>query len=180
MRRLNSGVDGFNRWSFVNRGDLDGQWQFIETWDRKGKRLLTQYTPHPNTYFVLGLLSRFTAKHSEVLGCKVDGGRDGSWRRVFAAALRSPRGNVTLALVNDAKTAYDVSVDLRGLANEVVLRRYSIDESQRDRTDLAIDPQTECRLSPTASSFKDRLPAMSLVLYSTYRLAHSDDGIVAE
>ena len=67
VRRINAGVDGFNRWSFLNRGDLDGQWQFIETWDRKEKRLLQQYTPHPNTYFVLGLLSRFIAKHSDVL-----------------------------------------------------------------------------------------------------------------
>ena len=45
VRRLNSGVDGFNRWSFLNRGDLDGQWQFLETWDRKNKKMLATYTP---------------------------------------------------------------------------------------------------------------------------------------
>ena len=33
VRALNAGVDGFNRWSFINRGDLDGQWQMIDTWD---------------------------------------------------------------------------------------------------------------------------------------------------
>ena len=84
VRRINAGVDGFNRWSFLNRGDLDGQWQFIETWDRRRGKLLKQYTPHPNTYFVLGLLSRFTAKHSDVLGCRVDGGR----KRHLAARFR--------------------------------------------------------------------------------------------
>ena len=41
VRRLNAGADGFNRWSFLNRGDLDGAWQFIETWDRQAGKLLT-------------------------------------------------------------------------------------------------------------------------------------------
>ena len=37
VRALNLGVDGFNRWSFVNRGDLDGVWQMIQTWTRHGR-----------------------------------------------------------------------------------------------------------------------------------------------
>ena len=127
VRRINAGVDGFNRWSFINRGDLDGQWQFIETWDRKGGKLLKQYTPHPNTYFVLGMLSRFTAKHSDVLGCRVDGGRSGTWQRVFATALRSPQGNLTLAVVNDAKTEYGVSLELRGTR----IARFTVTASMR-------------------------------------------------
>jgi len=32
VRGINAGVDGFNRWSFINRGDLDGQWQLLRTW----------------------------------------------------------------------------------------------------------------------------------------------------
>jgi hypothetical protein len=180
VRRINAGVDGFNRWSFINRGDLDGQWQFIETWDRKEGKLLKQFTPHPNTYFVLGLLSRFTAKHSDVLGCRVDGGRSGAWQRVFAAALRSPKGNLTMAVVNDAKTDCDVSIELRGIAENRTLYRYHVDETQRDRADLQIDSQTDYRLSRTAPTFKDRLAPMSLTIYSTYRLAHCDDGVMVE
>lgn len=180
IRRINAGVDGFNRWSFINRGDLDGQWQFIETWDRKEGKLLRRYTPHPNTYFVLGLLSRFTAKHSEVLGCRVDGGRSGTWQRVFATALRGPHGNLTLAVVNDAKAEYGVSLELCGIAQDSTLYRYSIRESQRDQADLRIDPQTQYRLSCTAPVFKDRLAPMSLTIYSTYKLANSDDGVMAE
>ena len=41
VHALNLGVDGFNRWSFVNRGDLDGQWQKISTWDETNKTLFT-------------------------------------------------------------------------------------------------------------------------------------------
>jgi len=29
IRLTNAGIDGMNRWSFINRGDLDGHWQMI-------------------------------------------------------------------------------------------------------------------------------------------------------
>ena len=180
VRRISAGVDGFNRWSFINRGDLDGQWQFIETWDRNEKKLLRQFTPHANTYFLLGLLSRFTTKGSDVLRCQVDGGHDGAWQRVFATALRGRKGNITLAVVNDAKTGLDVSWELRGIDREVVLHRYAVNETQRDRVDLTIEPLAQYRLSRGAASFKDRLAPMSLTIYSMYRLSRSDDGATAE
>lgn len=180
IRRINAGVDGFNRWSFINRGDLDGQWQFIETWDRNEKKLLRQFTPHANTYFLLGLLSRFTTRGSDVLRCQLDGGHDGAWQRVFATALRSRKRNITLAVVNDAKSGLDVSWELRGIDQEVVLHRYAVNETQRDRVDLTIEPLAQYRLSRDASSFKDRLAPMSLTIYSTYLLSRSDDGVTAE
>jgi len=67
VRGLGVGVDAFNRWSLVNRGDLDGQWQLVDTWDVEAGSLLPVFHPHPNSYFMFGLLSRFTAKGSEVL-----------------------------------------------------------------------------------------------------------------
>jgi hypothetical protein len=48
VRALNAGADGFNRWSFINRGDLDGQWQMIDTWDPVKKTLLKSFSPKPN------------------------------------------------------------------------------------------------------------------------------------
>jgi hypothetical protein len=136
VRRINAGTDEFNRRSFVNRGDLDGQWQFIETWDRKEKRLLTHYTPHPNTCFVLGLPSRFIATHSEVLACTAKGGRTDPWPRVFAAALRSPKRNLTLVVVNDGNAPCQASFELRGLTMDSTLYRYSVNETERDRNEL--------------------------------------------
>jgi len=186
VRRLNTGVDGFNRWSFLNRGDLDGQWQFIETWDRKEKKLLKEFTPHPNTYFALGLLTRFTAKHSDVLACKVDGAVSGKWQRVFATALRSPKGNFTLAVVNDAPTACDLVFEIRVprssriAAKDLRLYRYSVSRSEQDRADVRLDPQAEFPLSQTPAQFKDSVAPLSVTIYSTYKLAHADDGVIAE
>ena len=179
VRRINAGVDGFNRWSFINRGDLDGQWQFIETWDRKAKKLLPQYTPHPNTYFLLGMLSRFIAKHSTVLSCAIDGGQIDHYQRVFAAALQSPGGNLTLAVVNDAPKELALALDVHGIRRSVVLYRYAVSKQEQDRTDLRIDPQEDFHIALTAT-LKDRLAPMSLTVYSTYRLIHDDPGVMAE
>ncbi len=180
VRLANAGVNGFNRWSFLNRGDLDGQWQLVDTWDRQQKKLLEDFTPHPNSYFCLGLISRFTAKHSAVLGNRIEGGRVNPWQRVFSAAFRSPRGNLTLAVVNDAPTAYHLKVALESLPKPIRLYRYHYREAERERADVKVDPQNEFSLEPAAAELQDALPANSLVIYSTYRLEHDMPGVIAE
>ena len=180
IRLANAGVDGFNRWSFLNRGDLDGQWQFVDTWDREKKRLLADFPPHPNSYFCLGLLSRFTAKNSAVLGSRVEGGSLGDWQRVFCAALRSPRGNLTLAVVNDAPAEFQIKLAVKGLAEKARLHRYRYGQAQRNRADVKIDPQEEFLLGPAAGDLRDALPPNSLTIYSTYKLEHDAPGVITD
>jgi hypothetical protein len=176
IRMMNCGVDGFNRWSFLNRGDLDGQWQFVDTWDRKEKKLLKDFPPHPNSYFCLGLLSRFTAKHSAVLASRVEGGRVEGGQRVFAAALRSPSGNLTLAVVNDAPVGFDGKLAFQGLPSAARFYRYRYGDAQRDRADVKVDPQKEFPLGPADRPLEDPLPPGSLTIYSTYKLSHGAAG----
>lgn len=179
IRGLNVGVDAFNRWSFVNRGDLDGQWQMIDTFDRKRKKLLGKITPHPNSYFMYGLLTRFTAKHSQVLKCTVDGGRLGRYQRVFAACLRSPKGQLTLLVVNDADSPWETTFTLTGLGRAGTLYRYQITPQKRDRADLKVEADAEFPLVRPATEFRQRLPASSVTVYTTYRRAHDDPGVIA-
>lgn len=40
VRGINGGVAGFNKWSFLNRGDLDGQWQLLDFSKALGKELV--------------------------------------------------------------------------------------------------------------------------------------------
>jgi hypothetical protein len=176
IRMINCGVDGFNRWSFLNRGDLDGQWQFVDTWDRKAKKLLKDFPPHPNSYFCLGLLSRFTAKHSAVLASRVEGGRTEGGQRVFAAALRSPSGNLTLAVVNDAPAEFNLKLAFQGLPGAARFYRYRYGPAQRDRADVKVDPQKEFSLLPADHPIQDLLPPGSLTIYSTYKLSHGAAG----
>jgi hypothetical protein len=183
VRALNAGVDGFNRWSLLNRGDLDGQWQLVDTWDAKNKRLLTTFTPHPNAYYLYGLLSRFTAKRSAVLSCGVQGGRDQDTQHVFAAAMRSPGGQVTLIVVNDAPADWKGAFDIRmgqSAKGPLPLYRYRITPAQRDRADVVVEPSAEFTLVAGEAKFEDRIPAESLSVYTTYRRSHGEPGVVAE
>jgi hypothetical protein len=180
IRLANAGVDGFNRWSFLNRGDLDGQWQLVDTWDRERKQLLAEFPPHPNSYFCLGLLSRFTAKHSAVLASHVAGGRLGEWQRVFCAAFRSRSGNLTLALLNDAHADFDLKLTLQGVAQPATFYRYRYAEAEYDRADARINPQREFSAGAGQAQWQDALPARSLTLYSTYKLEHEQPGVIAE
>jgi hypothetical protein len=180
VRDLSAGVDGFNRWSLLNRGDLDGPWQLVQTWDITNKKLLESYMPFPNAYYFVGLLSRYTAKHSAVLSCSVRGGMIEPHPRVFAAALRSPSGNLTFAVVNDAPRAWDVAVDVRGFGAGVRLYKYCVSQAEKDRTDLVIDPKAEFMMTTAKPTLQDRLAPESLTIYTTYQLKHSEPGITAD
>lgn len=180
VRGLNVGVDGFNRWSFINRGDLDGQWQLVDTWAPKEKKLLTKFSPHPNSYYLYGLLSRFTAKHSTVLRCKVEGGVLDKHPRVFATALRSPQGEFTLIVVNEAAADWDGSFAVRGLPTSKQLYGYQVTPAQRDRSDLVLEPRREVNLPGGTGKFVDRVPAKSVSVYTSYRLGPQEAGIAAE
>ncbi|MBN2294497.1 MAG: hypothetical protein JXM70_18860 [Pirellulales bacterium] len=180
VRGIAVGVDGFNRWSFINRGDLDGQYQMIDTWDIKKKKLLTRFPPHANIYYVYGMLSRFTAKHSHVLSCQVEGGDIGKHRRVFAMALESPRRALTLAVVNDAPKAWNLSVQLDGLKKPARLYRYEVSQKDADLTDLTIEPEADVEVSAENAIFSANISPMSLTIYTTYKLSHNEKGVIAE
>jgi hypothetical protein len=179
VRALNLGVEGFNRWSFINRGDLDGQWQLIDTWDPNGKKLLKTYRPKPNGYFVYGLISRLTAKHSSVIATEVTGGRIGGNRRVFSTALRSPRGRLTWIIVNDAPQAWPARLQAAGVSG-TRLHQYQVAESQKDEPGLRIEPTEKLRLRGGVADWRVELPPMSLTIYSAYDLEATDQGVTAE
>jgi hypothetical protein len=96
VRGINAGVDGFNRWSFANRGDLDGQWQLVQTWDIDQNKLLDKFEPQPNAYYQFAMLSRFLPKHSGVLATQVEASFQMRDRKLVAVALRTPKGNTTI------------------------------------------------------------------------------------
>jgi hypothetical protein len=180
IRDANAGVDGFNHWSFLNRGDLDGQWQYIDTWDRNRKQLLTDFAPHPNTYFGLGLLSRFIAKHSDVFSCQVNGSEVKDRQRVFCAAFRSPKGNLTLAIINDAQTDFPLKLTWARTPPTAKFYRYRYAEPKRNRADVKVNSESEFSPGAGSASWQDTLPPESLTIYSTYKLHADDPGIIVD
>ncbi|MCX6997392.1 MAG: cellulase family glycosylhydrolase [Kiritimatiellaeota bacterium] len=170
---LASGVDAFNRWSFTNRGDLDGQWQMIRTWDRNEKRYLDEDSikPEPIPYYSYAMFTRFLAKHSTVLRSEVAG------RDVAAAALRSPKGNLTFIVLNNGNAAQSVAVHVDGLKQAATLHCYQITEAAVSQRDFKLNRKNEVALSVENAQFTDNLPGSSITAYTTYHLAHADAGI---
>ncbi len=179
VRALNLGVDGFNRWSFVNRGDLDGVWQMIDTWDPARKTLRKTIAPRPNAYFAYGLISRLAAKHSSVLAGERRGGELDGTNRVFAAGLKSPKGALTWIVINDAPRPWQAEFSLKGNQG-LVLYKYQVTSEQKNQPDLQINSLRTIPISGAAASFTDSLPPMSLTIFSTWKLRHSARGIVGE
>jgi hypothetical protein len=178
VRGWNLGVDGFNRWSFINRGDLDGQWEMIETWDAPKQKLLKEFLPKPNSYFVYGLISRLTAKHSGVLACQTTGGQIDGTNRVFATALQSARGSLTLITVNDdPRTTWRGRCHLANSPSEP-LYEYKVTAADADQPNLRVDPVDS--VDASKGDFDVVLPPMSLTIFSTFHLKHNQHGIIAE
>ena len=163
VRLMNAGADGFCRWSFVNRGNLDGQWQLVDTWDQKNDRPRNVIAPHPNSFFLWGLLSRFISARATILSGQWSGGSDGQCQRVFGCAARNPDGSRTLVAVNDGDVEADLHVRWDGAdSGKYTLHRYRIETAHRDRADVQMNPQ-----HAFGSDFEDALPPMSLTVYST-------------
>ncbi len=177
VRGINAGVDGFNRWSFTNRGDLDGQWQLVRTWDSDRDKLLDTFAPQPNAYYQFAMLSRYLPKYAEVLASRVDAPYLEKDRKFVAAALRTPKGNLTLILVNENHRAADVNMELNGLAATVRLHRYAITKDDEDKCNVNLRPHNSMDVSKTLS---DLIPPSSIVIYSTYSLEADDPGLIVE
>ena len=124
IRTLNLGIDGFNHWSFVNRGDQDGQWQLVDTWDRRWKLWLEEAAPHRDAYYVLGLATRHLPMRAQVLATQVSGAQVQGINRVWTAAVRSPKdASLTLLVVNDAQQPWTARVSMDRLPKNLAVIR---------------------------------------------------------
>ena len=107
IRGLRAGVDGFNRWSFTNRGDLDGQWQLIQTFDRENKKYLSEVKPEKEAYYGFGILSRFFSKYSYTADCTANIPDS----VLMTTALVSPKGEVSIFIVNPQNKPVNLNLE---------------------------------------------------------------------
>ena len=169
IRLMEVGVEGFCRWSFVNRGNLDGQWQLVDTWDPAKECFLATIMPHPNSFFLWGLLSRFIASGAAVVHGEWSGGADNAFRRVFGVAIANPDGSRTLAVVNDSEAWGDLRVSVASVPAQPGFHRYRIGLANRDDPRMEVQPE-----GPFDANFTDPLPPMSFTVYSTAHRRHDE------
>jgi hypothetical protein len=187
MRLSNAGIDGMNRWSFVNRGDLDGQWQLIETWDQVKRRLTDSIVPQPNAYYLYGLITRFTAKNSDVLLTTVEGETDtaiyarmdgsmAEMKHVYASTFRSPANkNISLFITNDSEEAKALQVDLSRIPGRKFYF-YELNRLAEGKDKLFLAPER----SYSSGKISLNLSPLSLVVFSTYQLEDHQNGIIED
>jgi len=183
LRFSQIGIDGFARWNFVNRGNLDGPWQMVDTWDQEKNSLLPSgnYAPHANNYYMWGLLTRFTSKGSEIIKTDVSGGNDGKFQRVFSTTYRSPKNkNYSVFITNDSEQEYETTVSLNKLLGKKFFK-YEINEKEHmDRTDININTGETFELSGAAEEIRINLKPKSIILLTTFDLQKTENGIIED
>ncbi|HEX8546181.1 MAG TPA: hypothetical protein VF691_04420 [Cytophagaceae bacterium] len=181
LRYSNIGMDGFMRWSYLNRGNLDGQWQLVNTWDMKKNALLPAdgIAPHKVPFYMWGMLSRFIPKHANILKSTVEGGKIGQHQRVFATTYQSPANkNLSIFIINDSEIEMEVSLEFKKKLNNKTLYKYSLNRDLIDQPDFNLNPSD--LMDFDGSNSKVKLLPQSLVLLSTYKLNSDQKGIIVD
>jgi hypothetical protein len=169
---INLGVDAFNRWSFTNRGDLDGQWQLIKTCDIKKKKYVKKIVPENTAYYGFAMLTRFIGKYSSVLVTRTSKNR----KALRSAAVKSKDGNITVILLNHENDEISLDMRLNGIERTRELYLYQVTEKNLTNEKFTLNPL--CQFSDLDAIHKIILPAESITVLSTYRLLHKDYGII--
>lgn len=171
LREANAGCDGFLRWNYMNRGALDGSWQMIDSYDPENDCLLENVTPHPNTYYIQGMLSRYLPKRATVVYSY------SNMKYLDVAAFLGQDDNVTIIVVNNAQKDFDTNFDLAGMQPELKLYKYGLTPEIADQTDVEINPLALVEIAGDGK-FTDRIQSGGIYVYSTYLLHNSDEGII--
>jgi len=172
IRALRAGVDGVNRWSFTNRGDLDGQWQLIQTFDRQTKKYLSEVRPENEAYYGFGIISRFLSKYSATVSCTVSQPDS----LILSSALRSPNGELSIFIVNLKNKPLAINLEIAS-PSEKSMNVYQVSK------ELVTQPAFE--LNPIQSFISSKnnelvLPSRSITTVTSYSLKNSDKGIILQ
>jgi hypothetical protein len=179
IRGLRIGVDAFNRWSFVNRGDLDGQWQLVRTWDSQTKRHLTEVVPETTAYYGVALQTRFLPKYSSRLADAVLATPLESEERILSVSLGSQKRNLTTLVLNLGNEGCQVHLTYLGLARPVTLFRYGPTEGKASSPSFPLAAEQSYRAS-SGKAIVTRVPGRSLTVFTTYKLGRPDPGIIKD
>ncbi|MCF6358653.1 MAG: hypothetical protein L3J54_12700, partial [Draconibacterium sp.] len=166
---FDAGVHAFNRWSFTNRGDLDGQFQLIRTWDSKNKEYLKNVTPETSAYYSFGIITRFNAKNSKVIETIVNGNDS-----ILCQALMSPAGKMTIYILNKSEKNLEVKIDLNHNSDKLYL--YQLTKDFSTVKDFKLNPikiYTKNNKNITVD-----VPAKSISTLTEFNLSDDDTGII--
>ena len=133
---MNVGVDGFNRWSFTNKGNLDGQWQLINTFDIESGQYVKTIKPEPMAYYGFAMLSRFMGKYPAVLKTQVESPIEG----VVITAYRNRDNNLSVLIVNNTAEPVNCNISFSNKSPKTDFYLYQVTEEKINSTNFSLDP----------------------------------------
>jgi len=140
LRGMAVGVGAFNRWSFTNRGDLDGQWQLIRTWNLEEKVFYENIDPEPVSYYGYGIITRFIPKYSTVVYTDQIDNKD-----IMSQTVITPKGNITTIILNKSDEEQRIQLTMIGVTSEE-FHLYRAVESEIIDPDFRMDPVKKLKL----------------------------------
>lgn len=169
---LNLGVDAFNRWSFTNRGDLDGQWQLIRTWDTEKKGYLKKIIPENLAYYGFAIISRFIGKYSKILKLNFENNFTG----IKAAAIMNKSDHITIFLINSNEEDRTINLVVKGIDDKKIFYLYQIDKETVSSKLFELNPINQFQRLNKGQQIS--LKAKSITTLSNFKLSNNDFGII--
>ncbi len=169
LKGLEAGVSGFSRWSYTNRGDLDGQWQLIHTWDRQNKKYLQDVQIEPAAFYGFGIITRFCAKNSDVIKTTKMGSP-----KILSQSIKSPTGKITTYILNLSDQPENIEYELIGKP-DISLYLYRANEVEVTRPEYKMEGQKI--VLPENGVLNIQIPARTIYTLSQYKLRHKDPGV---
>jgi len=169
---MNLGVDGFNRWSFTNRGDMDAQWQLVKTYDIPSKTYLKNIPPENEAYYGFAMITRFMGKYASVLATKTDQKLDG----VVITSYKNRDGNLSVLMVNNGKEHVTIDISMLNVTKKQALSFYQVTESLVKSPDFKLNPQ---KVYKNLAMLKNMiLLPESISILTTNNLTQESSGII--
>jgi hypothetical protein len=169
LRGMAAGVGAFNRWSFTNRGDLDGQWQLIRTWDIENQKYLKNVVIEPVAFYGYGIITRFCTKHSEVVSSKTEGISD-----ILSQTVKSPSGRLTTFILNKGDKPVNIDLKISGRTKQDFYL-YRITEKDLSNPDYKMEPVQHINL-PASQVINIQMPPECIYTITQYNLKQEDPG----
>jgi hypothetical protein len=169
LRGLSAGVSAFNRWSFTNRGDLDGQWQLICTWDIKNKKYYDKIEIEPSAFYGYGIITRFSSKHSSVVSTESLNNSE-----ILSQTLKSKDGKLTTYLLNKSDKQQTVRLKITGIKQQKFYI-YRVTEEEVSKPGFRMDPLREIDIKEGEAVILE-LPGKSINTLTSFRSTHDDQA----
>ena len=167
LRGLSAGVGAFNRWSFTNRGDLDGQWQLIRTWDIENKRYYEKIEVEPAAFYGFGIITRFCPKHSSVVVTEPINNPD-----ILSQTLKSQEDMITTYILNKSDKEQVLRIKITGANNKRIFQ-YTATEQEVLKPGFRMDPLKEIIIKEEKDLVL-KLPGKSINTLTSFRSRYND------